>query len=263
MADGSRGIQSIEISGRILHALVAACEPVMLKDLAQAANLVPAQCHAYLTSLRHAGLVHQDEHTGRYLTGPFAIRLAICWLGSTAIFNKTIEGLKALTDELGVISLLAIWGQSGPTIIHVNRGLTASGLNIRHGTLFSVTGSATGRVFAAFDDRDVVRDLINAELSTTEFGPAIGSRASRQEFEKLVRETQKFGFAVAKGRPIPDANAVSVPIFNEDGSLASVGSLIGESDVLSLEEGSIAIQKLTELVKRISNFDGAMSEAGS
>ncbi len=48
----SRGVQSIEVGGRLLQALVDADAPMMLKDIASRAKIAPAQAHAYLVSFR-------------------------------------------------------------------------------------------------------------------------------------------------------------------------------------------------------------------
>jgi len=41
-------VQSIETGGRLLSVLAAQAESMMLRDLAAAAGLAPAQAHAYL-----------------------------------------------------------------------------------------------------------------------------------------------------------------------------------------------------------------------
>ncbi|WP_417264275.1 helix-turn-helix domain-containing protein [Celeribacter sp.] len=75
MANAGRGIKSIEVSGRVLSALMEAGEPMMLRDIAEQADLKPALCHACLTSMKDVGLAHQDPATGLYHTGHFAIQL--------------------------------------------------------------------------------------------------------------------------------------------------------------------------------------------
>ena len=41
-----RGVQSVEIGGRLLAILAEGGQPMMLRDLAQAAELTPGQAHA-------------------------------------------------------------------------------------------------------------------------------------------------------------------------------------------------------------------------
>ncbi|WP_137929673.1 IclR family transcriptional regulator [Mesorhizobium comanense] len=252
MAGAARGIQSIEVSGRILRALVEVCEPMMLKDLAAAADLVPAQCHAYLTSMRHVGLVHQEMDTGLYRMGPFAMALGIGWLRSSPVPSAALRTLGALTDELGYMSVIAVWGQFGPTIVHVNDGLWPSALNIRQGTLFSITGTATGRVFAAFGNADDIEDQITSELRGAAGGRSLGPAQAREDFEAQVQLARKVGYSTAIGAPVPGINAVAAPIFGKDGEFTLVATVIGPSGEMPVDDDSPAVQKLFAAARSIS-----------
>ena len=252
MSQRARGIQSIEVSGRILHALVQAGAPMMLKDIARAADLAPAQCHAYLTSLRHVGLVHQDPITGLYRTGSLALRLGIAWMKGTPLAATAIEKLKTLTEELGVMSLLAIWTAAGPTIIHLHAGITQTALNIRQGTLFSVTGTATGRVFAAFGGSPEIETRIETELGEGKRHDGIGGLLTRDAFERARSATRDHGFAAAAGTPVPGLNAVAAPVFGSGGELAFVVALIAPGDELPVTKGAVAVERLRQIAGSLS-----------
>ncbi|MCB1347078.1 MAG: helix-turn-helix domain-containing protein [Rhodobacter sp.] len=266
MAGGARGIQSIEISGRILKALVAAASPMMLKDLAQAADLAPAQCHAYLTSLRHVGLVHQESNSGLYSMGPFAMRLGIGWLRSAPLASTAIRATRALTQDMGIMSLIAVWCEHGPAIVHINTGIAPLALNLRQGTLYSVTGTATGRVFAAFDPRPEVAQQIAVNLGADGDSRALGSHMTRDGFEAQVATARRCGYATARGAPIPDINAVSVPVREPDGTFAMAISLIGRAAELSVEDGSPGVRALLDtaaaITRAVSIESGAQARAG-
>lgn len=253
MASSARGIQSIEISGRILAALVTRCEPMMLKDLAQAADLAPAQCHAYLTSLRHVGLINQDPRTGRYRMGPFAMHLGIGWLRSSPYPSTAIKALMALTEELGFLSLIAIWGEGGPTIVHINEGSSLAALNVRQGTLYSVTGTATGRVFGAFLPPEITQDWVDSELSGSGTRKTLGQTLSRDAYETAIARVRSLGYAIADQSPIPGVNAISVPVFDNSGALNHVVSLIGPSTTLFVDDNSHAVRRLLETAQSITS----------
>lgn len=248
---GARGIQSIEVGGRILSALARSGEPMMLKDLAQAANLAPAQCHAYLTSLRKVGLVHQDPGAGNYRMGPFAMRLGIGWLRMSPLISAAALALRSLTDELGVLSLVVIWGAGGPTIVHINEGTARMALNLRQGTFYSVTGTASGRIFAAFGDDPDVRTRIEEELRGANGRRTLGQRLSRETFESEMAATLRLRYATARGAPIPGVNAVSAPVFGADGRLGLVASLVGPEATLPVDEGSVAVRRLLDAAAAI------------
>ncbi|WP_226550626.1 IclR family transcriptional regulator [Celeribacter naphthalenivorans] len=252
MAEGSRGIQSVEVSGRILRAFVKTAEPMMLKDLAELADLKPAQCHAYLTSLKNVGLVHQDWATGHYSPGPFALRLGVSWLRGNPQTARAIEGLKALTETFGVMSLITVWGELGPTIVHTYAGLTQATLNLRQGSIFSVTGTATGRIFAAYGTAPAIMELADAEMSRTSQNQAIGEHITREAFAERIKELRERGYALAEKRPIPGINAIGAPVFSETGALAFAISLIGKSETLPMDPDSEALAGLCALAAELS-----------
>ena len=253
MRQGARGIQSIEVSGRILRALVETCQPMMLKELALAADLAPAQCHAYLTSLRHVGLVHQNPSTGLYSTGSFAMRLGIGWLRSSPLVLEVSEEIKKLSDSLSVMSVLAAWSTGGPTIIQINASAWQSALNVRQGTTFSVAGTATGRIFAAFGESPEIETQIAAEFDRDTPPGSIGTILERAEFGAQLETTREYGYAIAEGTPIPRTNAISVPIFDAEGTLQFAAGLIGPDERLPVSHGSpaqVGLLELSELMRK-------------
>jgi DNA-binding IclR family transcriptional regulator len=253
MGNGSRGIQSIEVSGRILRALARSREPMMLKEIAQEAGLAPAQCHAYLTSLRHVDLVRQDPTTGLYGTGAFALRLATSWLKSVPLVSAAIRELNTLTNELGFFSLIAVWSSYGATIVHMNSGVTQTALNLRPGTVYSVTGTATGRIFAAFGMTPEVEERIAEELSRSGQADWIGSVVGRDEFEVKLRKTRESGFAIAEGAPVPSINAVSAPVFGPNGELSFAATLVGPHGELLVDDDAVAVRRLMATTRNLSS----------
>lgn len=257
MSQRARGIQSVQVSGRILRSLTEANGPMMLKELASAADLVPAQCHAYLTSLRNVGLVHQDHMTGHYRTGPFAMHLGVGWLKSSPLASTAVRELKTLTDELELISLIAVWGNFGPTIAAVNTSVSLPSLNIRQGTIYSVTGTATGHVFAAFGNFPTLKAQINASFDRSSTTRGIGSYLTRDDLDEALRKTRARGYAIAANAPIPGISAAAAPIFDEQGALKFVATVIGRSEDTSVTDDSIVVKRLLSLTKKLSgkHFD--------
>lgn len=251
MAEGPRGIQSIEVSGRILRAIVESGRPMMLKALAEASDLTPAQCHAYLTSLKNTGLVHQDWASGLYSAGPFALRLGVNWINSDTRTSRAVEALRKLTEEFAVMALIVVWGEFGPTIIHTSAGSSQAALNIRQGSRFSVSGTAAGRLFAAYDRNPAVARQLEAELSHKVKAHSLGETLTADTIAARIEEVRRCGYAVASGAPIPGVNAVCVPVFSKDG-IAFAACLIGASDRLSVESNSRPIKRMVDMARHLS-----------
>jgi DNA-binding IclR family transcriptional regulator len=88
-----RGIQSIEVSGRILNVLLETTGAVMLKDIAAKTDMAAAQVHAYLSSFKRMDLVVQDPGDGRYSLGALALRLGLAYRDSYAPLRNASETL--------------------------------------------------------------------------------------------------------------------------------------------------------------------------
>src|ERR1700754_5358098 len=71
------GIQSIEVGFRLLDVLTHEPRAMMLRDLAQRADMSPAKAHRYLVSFLRLGVVAQDPLSGRYELGGFAFQFGL------------------------------------------------------------------------------------------------------------------------------------------------------------------------------------------
>src|SRR5512139_2213625 len=74
---GQRGIQSVEVGGRLLQTLAHHGRPMALKDLAREAGMPAAKAHPYLVSFGKLGLIAQENGSGRYGLGPLAMQLGL------------------------------------------------------------------------------------------------------------------------------------------------------------------------------------------
>lgn len=252
MTSEVRGIQSVEVGGRILASLIKACAPMALKDLSLASGLTPGQCHSYLNSYRQIGLVEQDQQSGQYRLGAFALQLALGRISSVPLLKSVSQAVDTLAKELGFMVLMLVWGPQGPTVIQVCEGIDTYTLNIRLGTLFSVTGTASGYVFAAFDSSDKVKRLIHEELVGQHAPLSMGYIPQKTTFEQVVKETRKKGYAMVSGKPVPDINAISAPVLDETSQLAAVITLVGRPDELPTQHETDIAKKLITACRTLS-----------
>lgn len=259
MARAPRGVQSLEIGGRILKALASSNEPMMLKDLAQSTGLGSAQCYTYLMSLCKTGLVQRDENAGQYRIGPFALRLGNGWLRSSALASATIAAMNSFSDETGLATSVAIWERSGPIGIHICAGSALNTLNLRQGAVFSITGSTIGRAFVAFGHIADTDERIEAELSGSIDQPSVGAPISRAEFEEKILEAREHGYTSAEGIYIRGINGISAPVYDQDGQLALVITMAGPSDKVSVTPDSAMVKKFLAVSKSVSHKHAANS----
>ena len=229
-----RGIQSIEVSGRILDALLAAHSPVMLKDIAAFADIPPAQVHAYLTSLKRMDMVVQDAFDGRYSLGPLALRLGLAYREAYAPVRRASEALAEIEEKTGLMCALVIWSNAKPVVFEVRTGRKALNVNLKPGMVFPMVGSPVGAIFAAFlPEAQATAALAEQGGDTNGQHPA--KTIEPIEFDKMRENARNKGCIALAGQPIVGVNSLALPVFEGEGSLLGAFLLIGNSMDLNVE----------------------------
>ena len=148
--EGKHGVQSLEVGISILRAMAAGKRSMMLKDIAQAADMPPSKAHRYLVSLIRTGLVEQDRLTSRYDLGPFALNLGLVALDRVDRIRLGLAAITELRDVTNETIALAVWNDNGPVIVRWERPRKPITVNVLTGTNLRLLSSAAGRVFSAW-----------------------------------------------------------------------------------------------------------------
>jgi DNA-binding IclR family transcriptional regulator len=242
------GIQSVEVAARILHVLTAAGRSLPLKDVAKLAGMHPGKAHRYLVSLTRSELVVQDEGSGHYGIGPAAIALGLAGVRSLDVVRTARSVLPSLRDEINETVLLAMWSPQGPVVFALEESGRPVFMNVRVGSILPLLRTATGKVFASFLPREMVGDLLTAEMK----GPRSYSQA---RVAKLLEETRQHGLARVTGDLVPGVNAVAAPLFDHKNRIVGVIGALGRSEELDVDyKGPIAaalLRAATEISRRL------------
>jgi DNA-binding IclR family transcriptional regulator len=249
VARESRGIQSIEVGGQLLRALAHFGRPTALKDLAREAGMNAAKAHPYLVSFGKLGLIQQDPATGYYGLGPLALQLGLISLQQVDPIRLATAELPRLAQAIGHTVGVAIWGNRGPTFVRLEEGPTAVHVNMRHGTVVSVRGTASGRLFAAF----MPREQVLAALAT-ESGRSARLDAALQAELTRIREDR---FCSLVDGSVHGITALSAPVFDGFGKMVLALTAIGPSATLSASTKSEAARELKRAALAISSQLGA------
>ncbi|MBP7064305.1 IclR family transcriptional regulator [Ferrovibrio sp.] len=251
-AVAGRGVQSVEIGGRLLNSLVLASQPMMLRDLAQAAELTPGQAHAYLVSFRKLGLVEQDAASGRYRLGPFALHLGLARLRNTDPYRLAATAVVDLAEQLELMVTITVWGHAGPTIVLVQESSNQIHANVRPGGLFTVSGTATGKVFAAYLPRKLVEPVLAAELATSRKGWSATSDMAPEELLAEFERVRRAGLCTTVDNPVPGVSALAAPIFDHTGRIMQVITVIGPTAKVDVSPEGGQAQALLAFTRRLS-----------
>lgn len=235
-----RGIQSVEVGGQLLRALAHQGRPLALKDLAREAGMAPAKAHPYLVSFGKIGLVEQDEMSGRYGLGPLALQLGLMSLQQSNPVRVAAPLLPELAQRTGQTAAIAVWGNRGPTIVLLEESPAVVHVNMRHGTVFSIAGTASGKLFAAFLPGPKVRELYEAECraGAAGEGPAVPPWG---EFEAGLEAVRRQQLSCTEGGVVAGVSALSAPVFDHRGQIVLALTLIGTSAAFDVSaEGAVA-----------------------
>jgi DNA-binding IclR family transcriptional regulator len=247
-----RGIQSIEVGGALLQALVRHGGPMILKDLAREAGMPPAKAHPYLVSFGKLGLIEQDPLTGRYGLGAFALQVGLSALHELNPLRVATPEAARLSDDIQHNVAIAVWGNQGPTIVSIEECSRPMHVNMRAGTVMSLLTSATGRVFAAFLPARMTEPLVRDELARLATADQPALRLSHKHIEENLAEVRTQRLARAVGQPIPGINAFSAPVFDHNGHIALVITAMGPSGTFNPEWNSPLAKKLRGCAEAIS-----------
>jgi DNA-binding IclR family transcriptional regulator len=259
-----RGIQSIEVGMRVLDALTQQARPLPLKQLAQLADMAPGKAHPYLVSFMASGLVKQSPLTGFYELGPKALQLGLAALQQLDPLTEASGEAAQLAAESGLSVALMVRGNLGPTVVRLDEPHYPLHMNLRVGTVMSILGTVTGRVFAAYLPQDMVRALVADEHERV-----IGARAATRargrrepeglawldsaEIQQALAEIRQHGMGRGVGTPLPGVNTLCAPVFGGDGALALTMTMVGPHGVFDAEIDSESGRLLRSHAERVSH----------
>jgi DNA-binding IclR family transcriptional regulator len=255
-----RGVQSIEVGGRLLSVLSLASQPLMLKDLAAKAHMPAGQAHAYLVSFRKLELVEQDA-SGLYRLGPFALQLGVARMRSFSPLQVASAAVGELASRLGLMVTVTVWGTYGPTIVLVNEGVEQIHVNLRPGAVYSISGTATGRVFAAYlPDRMILPRATEEMKGKSQSQMPVGKPMDMNAFRQEVKKARELGYAITDNLPVPGISAIAAPVFDHTGQLQLVVTIVGDSKKLKVTEKISETDQLLEFTNRLTRQNGYVTE---
>ncbi|WP_084170195.1 IclR family transcriptional regulator [Paraburkholderia ferrariae] len=248
-----RGIQSVEVAGRLLRALADARAPLAPSDLAASGELPSGQAHAYLVSLARLGLIKRDALSGRYEPGPLALRLGLLHLAQQPALREAVPRAAALAHALGCSVALCIAGPQGPTIVRYEHASLPLHVNLHVGTVMSLRRTATGRVFCAFLAPAALHAMWASQAAQPAYaGEARAAHDTAPEpeadtaFAATLSAIRQRGFELAIDTPSPGVSSVCVPVLDTAGELRVTLTAIGASGTLDVRASGAVVRALRD-----------------
>ena len=157
-----------------------------------------------------------------------------------------------LAQAIGQTVAIAVWGDRGATIVRIAESPAPLHVAMRHGTVFSLTHTASGRLFGAYLDAAEVRRLLEDERVREQREAAAADTPRRgmpphrplpawKTFEAQLREVRAQGLSRSEGEILPGVNAMSAPVFDSSGAMVLALTAIGPAAIFDTAwDGEIA-----------------------
>ena len=213
--DDRKGVQSVDRAFDLLRVFEESEQPLGVKDISEATGMTPSQVHHYLVSLTRSGAIAQRPD-GRYELGVFTLQLGLAALRRLEPVERAVQAARALRDETGEATFIALWGSHGATIIRYFEGFQPVTVEIRAGLTMPLIGSATGHVFLTW-----LTDQTTAEFLSSDAGA---------DAQAIKEATKAAGLGHVHGDLLPRISALSAPVFDRDGRLAFSMTTLGWID---------------------------------
>lgn len=258
--DAGGGVQAVDTAVRVLSALIDTGAPLMLKTVAERAEMQPPKAHRYLVSFCRSGLAERDAASGGYRLGPLAVRLGLAALRRLNVVQVASPTLATLRDELGFTTGLAVWGAAGPTFVRFEETNDALIISGRPGSVMPILTSSTGRVFGAYLPRSVTEPLLKRELAGQPHPGATPTNWVRSltpaRVEALFETVRAQQMAQVQGDLNPGLHGLSAPVFDHAGAIAGVITVMGSAGLIDTRLDSRNARVLAERAAEVSHRMG-------
>ncbi|PCE23100.1 IclR family transcriptional regulator [Paraburkholderia acidicola] len=269
-----RGIQSLDSTGELLAALVAAGVPLTLRDLAAAAGMPPAKAFPHLVSLQKIGLLSRDAD-GCFAAGPLALELGLIGLQRLSPTREAEAEVVELAASTDMSVAMAVLGPLGPTVVRLEESPRPLHVSLRVGTVMSLVNTAIGRVFGAYIADDVRRDLLGqdglrlagaepAEIFAQPAARSVAAARLQPGYLQRLAQIRASGIDTALNKPIPGINTLAAPVFDHTGSICVVIAVMGPAGSFDSDTAGHPALTLLAATQRLSHRFGYMAApAGS
>jgi DNA-binding IclR family transcriptional regulator len=254
-----RGVDSVEVAGKLMQVMVQLGGTARLKTIAERAEMAPAKVHRYLVSLQAVGLLRQLAETQEYALGLLAYQLAEVTQQGVDLIDMVAPWVVECSREAGQACGVAMMTQQGVTIVRWFPVHGEISINLRSGTHVNVTTSCTGAVMAAHLPRSVTEPMVRSDLKNA----GDSSKKSVEAVYDYYAQIRADGIANAFGTRIPGVNGVSVPVFNRLGEIAMVISMLGHETAFSALPDSKEATALKDLGLRLTGMMGGPSHSSA
>lgn len=247
-----QGIGSLEIGLQILNYIASAKKPPSLKELSAALELSPSRAHKYLVSLLREGYINQVSQS-QYTLGNSSLTLGISALRRINPIQLSYEAVDRLNDVTDKTVSVTVWNGNGPLVIKWLDSSRPISVNVRLGAELSSLNSASGRIYLAHLPTERRKELIDQHYKQSRTLPKFrGKPLTREELSPHLEAVKRDGYCAFFGDYLPEINVLSMPVFDLNGTIVTILTLLGLDRDTDISEGSELFEQLRQCTDRVT-----------
>lgn len=257
---GRDGLSVIKKATTILERFLdARTTSLSFNDILEGTPMSRATAHRVLTDLTENGLLAQDAQRDEYRLGPLILSLGGLAQQATGIVERALRRMEVLRDQFGETTILAELREDAVVPVRRIDGLHEMRMNQEVGRRYPAYAGATGRVLLAH--------LEPARSRTYLAGIRLEALTNRtiisvEELRLALDQVRRAGVAVSRGERVPDAIAISAPIFDSHGEVVCALTVSGPSSRWDAGRMMVAAQAVKEATESVSHDAGYHATAG-
>lgn len=257
----TRGNSTILIGADLLSVVASFKGPAPLTSIATAANMSPSRAYRYLRGLCDSGLLEQNEPSGLYDLGPKILDLGLAAINRMDPVMQAAAVMPSLTNTVGLVSIISVWGTHGPTAIRCEQGNLAAPVRIREGAVLPMLHTAAGKIFLAYMPQAATAPMVSREIAEWNARNTKEAALSPESADPIREDVRKHGLARAVGTYNPVLASLAAPIFNRDGGLELSLTVTGVKGSFDTSMKGPVARKLLEAAQAVSRKLGYKSDS--
>ncbi|MBF5004982.1 IclR family transcriptional regulator [Diaphorobacter caeni] len=245
-----RPVPAVSRTIAILRLLGDTKQPMGVKAIADALELIPSTCLHILRVLVSEGLVTVDPSTKRYALGSGMISLARSVLGGGSFAQLVQPALDRLAAHSGVTAMgVEVTGLQTAVVLALSRSDQPFRFHTDVGSQFNSLVSATGRLIAAHNGETWAQ--LRKRFDKVEWDNA----PTFDQWKDEIEQARALGWSVDRDHFISGVTVVAVPVMSQAGRMTHTLAAVGLSSHL---DGSAVNALAARMLQEARQLAGAL-----
>lgn len=210
-----------------------------VSDIARRLDIAKSTAHRLLTTLCSRRIVEQNPHTGRYRLGVHLYELGVLAQARFDLRQVAMPTMLELSRQTGFVVNLSV--PDGADVVYIERLETGPGSRLlaQSGRRLPSHVTSSGKVIAAYNPE------AEAARRDAGFPPRASSTIrSVKEWQGVLDEVRRLGYAHADNESYEDISTVAVPLLDLQHTAYAALSLLGPTELLAPQ-----VPKLSRLLR--------------